>query len=316
MPSRRPARPLIHPALGPLSRVFGRSSLVVFMLFALGLTVFSKLKEDAFDRLHAAAVGAVAPVLETLGKPVELFRNSKDGVTDVFTAIDQNKKLKADLEAVGGLREELGRLRAENTYLRRMLHVVSDLPANFVTAKVIGSVGGTFSHSIIINAGSVEGLEKGMSVFSEMALVGRIQEVQEHTATILLTTDINSRVPGITELSRERVVVSGMNEANLSLLYVQEDSLIAKGEKVLTTADGEYFPAGKVIGTVENIEGTHVTIAPFFQRHKLEYVAVAKFDLPRVEPQPAPEKKIRPKKQEAPLAKEPEKRATSEVKEE
>src|SRR5690606_15094384 len=110
-------------------------------------------------------------------------------------------------------------LEAENAALRELLHYTSDEKLHFTTAKVISDRGGPFTRTVLVNAGTGLGVAQGQPVINGDGLVGRIIESGEHSARVLLLTDINSRMPVITETSRERAIAAGDNSTNLSLLY-------------------------------------------------------------------------------------------------
>ncbi len=63
-------------------------------------------------------------------------------------------------------------LDSENRILRTQLNYVPDPDPSFVTARVIGDTGGAFVHSMLINAGSRDGIRKGQAVTAGENLVG------------------------------------------------------------------------------------------------------------------------------------------------
>src|SRR3546814_3613929 len=53
---------------------------------------------------------------------------------------------------------------------------------------------GAFVRTVLINAGERNGVEKGQAAITGDGLTGRIAEVGQRSARVLLLTDINSRV--------------------------------------------------------------------------------------------------------------------------
>ena len=81
-------------------------------------------------------------------------------------------------------------------------------------------------------------------------LVGRVAELGDHAARILLLTDLNSRVPVVIEETRERAILSGDNTERPALAYLPPDARVSSGQRVVTSGSGGVLPAGLPIGTV------------------------------------------------------------------
>ena len=67
----------------------------------------------------------------------------------------------ADLQRRAG---ESARLTAENQSLRTLIKAIPTIAGNHITARVIGDAGGTFVHSLLLNAGLNDGVRKGLAV--------------------------------------------------------------------------------------------------------------------------------------------------------
>jgi rod shape-determining protein MreC len=108
-------------------------------------------------------------------------------------------------------------------------------------------------------------------------MVGHVIDIGKKTTRVLLLTDINSRIPVMAETSREHGMAAGANSDTLSLLYLPENSKLQVGEKIVTSGDGALIPPGLPIGVVSKIEKGAVTIQPFADWYRLEYVSVINF---------------------------------------
>ena len=88
-------------------------------------------------------------------------------------------------------------LAAENAELRDLTNLVPDPAASCISAQVIADLGGAFCANVLVDAGARDGVQRGQAAMTGDGLVGRVAEVGERTARILLLTDLNSHIPVI-----------------------------------------------------------------------------------------------------------------------
>src|ERR1035438_3911351 len=190
-----------------------------------------------------------------------------------------------------GLRDENGRLRDENEQLRRWqsialtldaenrrlkaaLHWIPDPEASYVTARVVADAGGVYAKAVLLSVGPNHGLRKGQIALDERGLVGRITEVGSRTARVLLITDMNSRVPVILESRRAHAILAGTNGPGPRLLYWSEGTVPKEGDRVVTSAEANAFPANLPIGTVRYSANGVPEIEPDAQLRDLDIVRI------------------------------------------
>ena len=119
----------------------------------------------------------------------------------------------------------------ENARLRDLAHYTAPPVLHLVTSRVIADMGGAYAHSVMISAGSRDGVSKGQAVISDEGLVGRVAEAGYQASRVLLITDINSRVPVIVENSRDRAFLSGDNTNRPLLTFLTADAAVAPGDR-------------------------------------------------------------------------------------
>lgn len=134
--------------------------------------------------------------------------------------------------------------------------------AQGVAARVIAR--DTPEESVVtIDRGSTSGVRAGSAVvIGDGALFGTIDTVSATFATVRLTEDPQSAIPG-TLLGKERTLglVSGQEGALLAMDYIPQDTSIALNDVVVTSGLGGRIAEGIVIGTVTDIVA--VPSAPF-----------------------------------------------------
>jgi rod shape-determining protein MreC len=195
-----------------------------------------------------------------------------------MTLRDQNRALKAQVAELMQWQATANDLKAENEALQRLIHVVPDGKMRFFAARIVGDSGGPYMRSALISGGGEDGIKEGQAVISAEGLLGRVIEAGNSSSRVLLLTDINSRVPVVSEHSRERSIASGDNSAALKLDYVETGSRMEVGERLLTSGDGGIFPPGVPVGVITRIDGGAVTVQPLVDWARTEYVNVVDYE--------------------------------------
>jgi rod shape-determining protein MreC len=107
-------------------------------------------------------------------------------------------------------------------------------------------------------------------------MLGRVIEVGEKAARVLLLTDINSRVPVLIEGSNQKAILSGNNGDYLSLKHLPADSSLSEGGRIVTSGDGGIFPAGLPIGRVALNDNGKFIVKPYADLSRVSYVRIIK----------------------------------------
>ena len=131
-----------------------------------------------------------------------------------------------------------------------ILNLMGEPPVRGVTARVTSESEGPFAQTLLANAGRMQGVEPGSVALNEGGLVGRVIQLGERSARILLVTDFNSRVPVIGEVSGVHAIMQGGSTGSGTLTDLPERSDFIEGERILTSAEGGAFPRGLVVGEV------------------------------------------------------------------
>ena len=177
-------------------------------------------------------------------------------------------------------------LDAENQRLKASLRWIPDPDASFVTARVVADAGGVYAKAVLLSVGPNHGIRKGEIAVDERGLIGRITEVGARTARVLLITDLNSRIPVILETSRAHAILVGTNGPRPRLLYWPEGVVPQEGERIVTSAEANAFPANLPVGTVHYTGSGAPEVEPAAMLQKLEVVRIFDYGLTGV---PTPE---------------------------
>jgi rod shape-determining protein MreC len=263
----------------PFRGIFQKILLVFILSFAAAIVVISKSQHERMAEVRAVVVDATLPLLKVVSMPVDAVVWARDTIHDAIFVFQENKMLRQQNARLARIQMIASQLQAENVRLRESLHFVPESNYRFITARVISDLSSPYMASTMINAGSKDGIKKGQVVVSDKGLVGRILEVGSRSSRILLLSDVNSRVPVITSNSHERGILMGGKREDMPIIrHLKMDTEVQPGESVVTSGDGQFYPAGLPVGVVKDMkedEGARLVL--FVQPTQLEFVNVVDY---------------------------------------
>jgi len=234
---------------------------ILFVVVVLGLTgllMFSAqsgAREGIFERLLAVVL---APIQRGTSAVVGFGRGIGRFVFELHDLRGENERLRQEITALRAEQIVLVEAGLEARRLRELLgyrDVQPELPLTM--AKVISRGLVAWHSEIIIDRGAQSGLSLGDPVVSPLGAVGRIIEIGEKTATVLLLTDPRSAVAATVQESRLTSVAEGdpSRLGKIRLPRLPRDFAISVGDQVTTSGLGGVFPSGQIfaIGRVSEI---------------------------------------------------------------
>jgi rod shape-determining protein MreC len=278
----------------PIKAIGQRFALPILVLASVTMIVLGKADALLFERLRASFGDAVAPVLGLLSQPVSAVDGVIDRFHDMVGLYSENERLRIDNARLMQWQQAAQQLSSENARLRELLRLAPDPAVSFISSRVIANSGGSFVRSVLIDAGSRDGVIRGQAAITGEGLAGRITEAGDHAARVLLLTDLNSRIPIAVDGSRERAVLAGDNSDRPRLLYLPARSEIKVGDRLVTSGNGGIFPPGLPVGIVAAIEDGIVRVEPFAELSRLDYLRVVNYGLNGVLPQPVMPRPAKP----------------------
>lgn len=247
---------------------------------AFGLMLLGKADIAIIERARTAVQDAVSPLLEGLSKPIATVNGIIDYASELANLQAANDALRAENQRLLQWQATAREVMAENERLRQLLNFVPDPSARFLSARVIGDQGGAFARSILVAAGTADGVAKGQAAMTGEGLVGRVAEVGNRSARVILLTDINSRIPVLVGRNRDRAVLVGDNSSLPDLLYLADEAKVGVGDYVVTSGNGGVLPPGLPVGLVVSVGEGIVEVKPFIDWEHLEIVRLVDYALP------------------------------------
>ena len=254
-----------------------RGITVLLIIAALTLLLLARSQHTMVTNLRASLLDIVTPVTEWIAQPISGVRSLIRDKNSLFEAYEENKLLRAENEKLRHWQEVAQALKAENDALRALAGYQPVAHVSYVTARVTGQSPGAYASTLTINAGSEDGLKSLQAVVDAYGLVGRVTDIGEHTARVLLLGDSTSRVPVVTATSRFHAIASGTGKGDemLRLTFLGGDAGDVKlGEQVVTTEEGGLIPGGIIVGTVFKRDSRGLLVKPVRPLAHSEYVRV------------------------------------------
>ena len=227
-------------------------------LIAVVLCIISALGSGT-SLLHNA-LGVIASPFRAAGSAVVEWVG---GIGDHFASIEE---LQAETEALrqdnARLQEELRRASPaaeENKRFRELLDLRaqrSDLV--FEAARITQRDVSNWSSTLVLNRGSRHGVaESDCAVDCYGNLVGVVTEVGLNWCRLTTILDTGSQLGAMVFRTEETAIAAGdlslMTEGKLKLSYLPDSSTLIKGDLVVTSGLGGYYPSGLPIGSVEEV---------------------------------------------------------------
>jgi len=256
-----------------------RFTFVLLFGGSLALMVLGKSESPIVERARLTVTDAVTPIMDGLSRPLASIRQAYDNAREFLDLREENAMLREQQARLVQWQSVARQLEAENRALRDLLKFAPDRAASFVTARVVADNGGAFVRSVLVAAGLRDGLRKGDAAVTGEGLVGRVAEVGERSARVLLLTDINSRIPVVIERSRDQGILAGDNSDNPRLLYLSHGSQLVPGDRVVTSAAGGAFPPGLPVGVVKSTDTGGAVVELFVDWDHMEYLRLLDYRL-------------------------------------
>lgn len=199
----------------------------------------------------------------------------------------ENDRLKQEISNLKAHQLGLDALKAENKRLRDAQQFIAVEPHELICAEIISINPSNWNCAIIINKGRKNGLRKNMAVICPEGVVGRIGEVRNSTAEVILITDPRqgNYIGGVIGRTREMVIVAGGDHRGECTIQPAVDNYFSDlkmKDLVITSQTSEIFPGGLPIGRVVyfvkriNNMVTKAYLRPMVKLGKLEIVYVIK----------------------------------------
>jgi rod shape-determining protein MreC len=229
--------------------------LAIVAILAVAFALVGKAQSGLLDGMRTGLTDWGAPVIRLVNGPF-------DGVSQWFRHLDEmldvyheNIRLKEENARLKQWRSAALLLESRVKRYQLLMNAVPDPALTSTTARVIGRATKPFIETMILDAGKSEGVKPGQAVMDARGVVGRIYLAGQHTAWVILLTDLNSRIPVTVEPGNVQAIMAGDNSQAPSIDPMTQGVALQNGAQVVTSGDGGLLPPGLPIGTLVEDNG-------------------------------------------------------------
>jgi rod shape-determining protein MreC len=243
-------------------------SFLIALLIIIGLIFlnFPSISKEVKNFFYSIST----PVQKTFNRAIRQIKASWEFLNSLQEVSKKSVRLEEKIQELMAQNTKLKELEKENDFLRSYLKLpaISAYPIDL--ANVIGRDFQGTEKYILIDKGRLAGIEKNMPVVAfGNILVGKIVEVFDNFAKVLLVTSVNSKTPALIQESRAEGLIEGKQENTLSLDLIPKDIKVEKDQTVITSGAEGIFPKGLLIGKISLVESLEKEI---FQKITVESV--------------------------------------------
>ena len=236
-----------------------RANLIAIGVFLAALIGIFILSPHNRQRMQSAFLGIMSPFLKKGSEVDSRWKGYRVGLKKLDDLEAENQRLKVDNDALRATNQALRGTESENIRLKSALGYRDSSPFTLIPARVIGRSPSNWWSTVVIDKGSLDLVLEDMAVVTPDGLVGKVVNLSEHSASVLLISDENCKVAGSVEGSKEegivRVEVRGQRTSNssqptMTLNFLSRFKPLRAGQKLLTSGAGGVYPEGILIGQI------------------------------------------------------------------
>ena len=245
-------------------------------VIALLLILVHKIDLGLISGVSKGVFFISAPLIHTAVLPAEGLSYAYKKTAEIISVYEENERLREENGELFILKDRMKALQAENAILKKLLHHIDVPNTRSYTARVIAENGNAFANSLIIYLGNAYPyIKSGYAVVNAAGLIGRIDIVSGRYARVTLITDINSKIPVVSQKSRDR----GINGRELSLIFTPLLAELHKGDLLVTSGIGGGLPPDIPVARIKRAGVDNITAVPLFTPSDIEVVKIIAYDV-------------------------------------
>ncbi|HWU01996.1 MAG TPA: rod shape-determining protein MreC [Novosphingobium sp.] len=209
---------------------------------------------SSFSGLRNLANDATAPAAQLTTRGRTAATGLWDNLAAYATWGPENARLRREVALARVKYVEAQALAGENQRLKALLKLSDDAPHPIASAWAVAASNGSSRRYAIISAGARDGVRSGMPVRSPLGLIGRVLEVGQVSARVLMITDTESVVPVRRASDGLPAFATGRGDGTLQLrLITLGVNPLKPGDAFVTSGSGGLYWPGTPIAVVSSL---------------------------------------------------------------
>jgi len=206
------------------------------------------------DRVRDWSTLAVEPLWLVVEAPVRLAAAVSRRWTDRTKLLIERDALELDLSESRARLLVFDEIKRENERLRGLLGASATIDRDFQAVELRQLDLNPYSHRLLINRGGSQGLRVGQPVLESNGLVGQVDKVYTHSASVILLSDPDHALPVKIERSRLRTIAYGSGRSGeLRLDDLPMNADIQIGDVLISSGLGGRFQPGLPVADVVEV---------------------------------------------------------------
>ena len=223
----------------------------VFFITTPTTRIVRGFKAFLFYVVHPTATTASVAIESNTGVIKTLARLVKSD--------QENMVLLREVERYQLLEDGIRSIRDENERLRQLLEFSAIQRYHQIRAQVIVREPYNWYQWVLINKGRKDGIAIDVPVIAlnnkRPCVVGRIAEMTDTTAKVMLITQALFAVPACGLETNEDALIEGQNGPTLQLNYITQTEQFSVGQEMVVSPLSSVFPPHMLIGQIEELGG-------------------------------------------------------------
>lgn len=248
----------------------------LLLIFSLSILIYSKNNKILDIRIKDSIMFLTKPYVGIF-KCYKFIINEVKYIADYYTKVNYvNDTLRKDNLNLMIKLMDLKILENENEKLKDILNFTSINNITDYSIKKISLISNnSFVNKIKIKIQENEQIqENDLVIDTKGNLIGKIINIDDKNAEILLISDINFRIPAILKNSMLKILLSGNENNNMKINYfLGEKFNIINEEDVYTYNDDGTIKSGIYVGKIEKIKNDYI-IKTAVNLSKIDFVII------------------------------------------
>jgi rod shape-determining protein MreC len=224
------------------------------LLFVSILLMYVDNRDNHLDTVRNGIGAAVYPLRVVVDAPVRFWHWLGESTKSRNELEKELTRLNAERLVTSARLQKFNALETENARLRALLDARPQARDRARVAEILSVDANPYSYSLIIDAGTQDGVTDGQALIDADGVVGQVIKAGLMTSQAMLISDTDHALP--VEVNRNglsTIVVGSGTIDRLELPFVVNNADIQVGDLLVTSGLGGAFPAGYPVAIVDSV---------------------------------------------------------------
>jgi rod shape-determining protein MreC len=196
----------------------------------------------------------IYPLQYLAALPSRIFDSTGETLASRKSLLAENTRLKYENLELQATLQKMASIERENERLRILMHASSQVGEKILIAEVVRIDQDYYKQQIVINKGEVNHVYEGQPVIDSKGIMGQVIELNQHSSTVLLISDLSHALPVQCNRTGIRTIAQGKGNPNeLDLLYIPNNTKLQTGDLLITSGLGGRFPPNYPVAIVSEV---------------------------------------------------------------